>query len=81
MWIFYGNEILHVCGYWKTIFFRQLWATPILVDHETSCGGKLISLSSMHMKNVQIGERMRPVHEFEGTVVLDSELEINMGSK
>jgi hypothetical protein len=33
---------------------------------------------SMHMKNVQIGGRMCPVHEFEDMVVLNSELETKM---
>jgi hypothetical protein len=42
---FYGNEMLHFCGYWKTILFQRLWATPILVDYETSCVRKIISLS------------------------------------
>jgi hypothetical protein len=42
---FYGKEILHFCGYWKTILFLWFRATPILVDHETSCIGKIISLS------------------------------------
>jgi hypothetical protein len=32
-------------GYWKTILFRWLRVTPILVDHETDCVGKLISLA------------------------------------
>jgi hypothetical protein len=26
------------------ILFQRLWTTPILVDHETGCGGRLISL-------------------------------------
>jgi hypothetical protein len=30
--------------YWKTILFRRLRVTPVLVDHETGCVGKLISL-------------------------------------
>jgi hypothetical protein len=29
---------------WKTILFWWLWATPIFVDHESSCVGKYISL-------------------------------------
>jgi hypothetical protein len=37
--------MLHVCGYCKMILFLQLWVTPILVDHETDCVGKIISLS------------------------------------
>jgi hypothetical protein len=36
---------------------------------------------SMHMKNIQIGSRTCHVREFEDTVVLDSELEINMEIK
>jgi hypothetical protein len=31
-------------GYWKRILFRRLHVTPILVDHETGCAEKLISL-------------------------------------
>jgi hypothetical protein len=31
-------------GYWKTILFRRLRMTPILIDHETGCVEKLISL-------------------------------------
>jgi hypothetical protein len=43
------SELGRICPtligmFWKTILFR-LWTTPILVDHETSCVGKLISLS------------------------------------
>jgi hypothetical protein len=30
--------------YWKTILFRRLRVTPVLVDHETGCVGNLISL-------------------------------------
>jgi hypothetical protein len=33
------------------------------------------------MKNVQIGVCTRPVCQFEGKVILDSELEINVGCK
>jgi hypothetical protein len=36
---------------------------------------------SMHIKNIQIGGRTRPVHSFECKVVLYSELETNMESK
>jgi hypothetical protein len=36
---------------------------------------------SMHMKNVQIGGRTCPVHEFEDIVALDSKLETNMEIK
>jgi hypothetical protein len=32
----------------------------------------------MHMKNTQIGGRTHHVRQFEGNVVTDSELEINM---
>jgi hypothetical protein len=32
-------------GYWKTILFWWLRVTPILVDHETDCVGKLICLA------------------------------------
>jgi hypothetical protein len=35
----------------------------------------------MHMKNVQIIGRTHLVRQFEGTVVMDSELETNMRSK
>jgi hypothetical protein len=42
---FYGKKILHLCGYWKIILFIWSWATPILVDYETSCVGKTIFLS------------------------------------
>jgi hypothetical protein len=35
----------------------------------------------MHMKNVQIRNHTCHVHEFEDTVFLDSELEINMKIK
>jgi hypothetical protein len=35
----------------------------------------------MHMKNAQIRGRTCHGHEFEDTVVLDSELKINIGSK
>jgi hypothetical protein len=42
--MFYGKEILHFCGYWKTILFLQLRVTPILVDHETGFIGNIISL-------------------------------------
>jgi hypothetical protein len=42
---FYGKEILHFCGYWQTILFVKLWSTPILVDDDTDCVGKIISLS------------------------------------
>jgi hypothetical protein len=50
--------------------------TPILVDHETGCVRKVMS----YMKNVQIRGRTCHVHQFEGMVVLNSELETNMGS-
>jgi hypothetical protein len=36
---------------------------------------------SMLIKNVQIGDFTRPVHYFEGMVVLNSELKTNVGSK
>jgi hypothetical protein len=42
---FYGMKILYFCGYWKTILFLWLRATSILVNRETSCTGKTISLS------------------------------------
>jgi hypothetical protein len=40
--------------------------TPILVDHETGCIRKLISLAFMHMKNIQVEGRTCLVHQFEG---------------
>jgi hypothetical protein len=38
-----GNIVC--CRYWKTILFIRFWVTSILDDHETSCVGKLMSLS------------------------------------
>jgi hypothetical protein len=55
--MFYGNEILYFCCYFKTLLFLLLWATPILVDHETGCIGKIISLC-FHAYKVQIGGHM-----------------------
>jgi hypothetical protein len=46
----------------------------ILVDHETDCIGKLIYLS-MYMKNVQIRCHTCLVHQFEGKMVLDPEID------
>jgi hypothetical protein len=42
---FFRKEILHFCGYWKIILFLQMRVTLILVDHETGCIEKIISLS------------------------------------
>jgi hypothetical protein len=42
---FNGKEILHFCGYWKTILFLRLWVTPVLVYYETGCIGNIIYLS------------------------------------
>jgi hypothetical protein len=52
----YGRELSHVCGYMRERdlmfygkeilhFYLTIAATPILVDHETSCVGNTISLS------------------------------------
>jgi hypothetical protein len=38
-----GKKILHFYGYWKMILFLRLQVTPILVDHDTGCIGKIIS--------------------------------------
>jgi hypothetical protein len=78
---FYKKKILYFCGYWKTILFRQLRVTQILVDHETCCVGNIISLSFMHINIVQIGGRTYPVRYFEGNVILNSELKTNMKNK
>jgi hypothetical protein len=52
--------------------------TPILVDHETGCIENLISLAfHAHEEHPNWG-RTRHVRQFEGNVVTDSELEINM---
>jgi hypothetical protein len=43
MWMFYRNEILHICGYWKMILFWWLWTTLILGEYDIVCVGKIIS--------------------------------------
>jgi hypothetical protein len=53
----YGMNVLwkrniHCMWVLKTILFQRLRVTLILLDHETGCIGKLISLSFHHMKNV-----------------------------
>jgi hypothetical protein len=62
----------------KWFCFNKLWVTPILVDHETGCIENLISLAfHAHEEHPNWG-RTRHVCQFEGNVVTDSELEINM---
>jgi hypothetical protein len=51
--MFYGKEILYFCGYWQMIMFLQLLSTLILVDHDTRCVGKIISLSFLVYKKCQ----------------------------
>jgi hypothetical protein len=63
------------------ILFQELWETPILVDHETDYFGKLISLS-FHTYEECLNQMLYAyVHQFEGKVVPDSELEANKGCK
>jgi hypothetical protein len=57
------------------ILFQQLRATPILVDHETGCIRKLISLSFHAHEECPNGGRTCPVHQFESKVVLDPEID------
>jgi hypothetical protein len=54
---FYGKEILHFWRYWKIILFLRLWVIPILVDYETSCIRKTISLS-FHAHNERPNQRL-----------------------
>jgi hypothetical protein len=78
---FYEKKILHFYGYWKTILFRWLRVTPILVYHETNCIGKIIYLS-LHAYKERSSQR-----SFMSYVLIwkqgipDSELKINMKSK
>ncbi len=59
------------------IFFQQLRATPILVDHGTGGIGHFISLS-FHAYVDHPNQRLDAyVLQFEGKVVLDSELDSN----
>jgi hypothetical protein len=56
-WMFYGKEILHICGYWRTILFWQLQITLILVYHETGCIRNLISLA-LHACEEHLNRRL-----------------------
>jgi hypothetical protein len=66
--------------FWKSILFRWFWPTLILVDHDTGGIGKVISLS-LHAYVDYPNQRLDgPVHQFEGKVVLDSELDLKSDS-
>jgi hypothetical protein len=55
--------------------------TPILVDHKIFSLESLSPYLSIHIKNGNNGGRLRLARQFKGNVVLDSELEINIGNK